>query len=453
MTTSIRIGRIVDGKKHNKEMINLDMSTNMAYPSQYFAVNPQKPIVRVVSKTPDIQLNTMNGALFGSAEVQPFVVVAFMHRALSKWKKVEISTEWISHRLTISTVGGCAVTDLYTAQELTVDNDISVETLEGQHCTNDNFYLYWACAASRIHASESSKAEEYKSNILTKITTRGGDEIFAGSKIPQMAMGRWNATVNDPNYLILISMIDMYLNRHPSHECAALRVATIPTRLHGFSTYQDLRHLTELLSVKLDMALRFIYSDKIGKEVDQLIKTGEEVEDRFSYTPYLVKMGCIQSSPYSSNNNQYFSCWVHAIGCMMGNSRSCNAKKLDKVSPLTIFHHAAVVAYYMKDGDDPTVQFVDESGTDKYDAREGQGEFSPTIDQTTVAGNIATDLLEREQRYTSKHSMRDPLNILALYYLLDGWPSIATTWAKTSLKGIKEPRAGTWGHYWKNLIF
>lgn len=446
------IGRVVDGKVTAMEIIDLDAAKNTAYPSEYFTQNPHKPVVRVVDRGANTMTGTMNAALFGTRDVQPSVVVAFMHQALKKWKTVEITSEWKSHGLTISPVGESAVTDLYTVKPVQPIVGIEVDTMDMTQTNQDNFYLYWACSASRIHASEMSKAEEYKSNILTKMIARGNETIFSGFQAPLMAMGRWNTTINDPNYLTLISMIDMYLNRHPGHECAALRVATIPTRLHGFSAYQDLHHITELLSVKLDVALRFIYADAVGKEVTQLIKSGEEVENRFSYTPYLVKMNCIQSSPYSSNNNQHFSCWVHTIGCMMGNSRSCNAKKLDKVSPLTLFHHAAVVAYYMKDGAQPSTQFTRMHADDKYIKRNDNGEFTDTLDLTTPPA-LSPNLLKVEQEYVKTHTMRDPLNVIALYYILGGWPAIPTAWAKAALKGLKNPRQGSWGEYWKNLSF
>lgn len=48
-------------------------------------------------------------------------------------------------------------------------------------------------------------------------------------------------------------------------------------------------------------------------------------------TYYMARMGLLTKSPYSAASNPNFSCWVHTIGCLLGNFRSQNATALPNI--------------------------------------------------------------------------------------------------------------------------
>ena len=65
-------------------------------------------------------------------------------------------------------------------------------------------------------------------------------DVMKSAIVPNYVM---NLIVTDRDYLLLICMLDMFLNKAKSHPMAKLKVITIVCRYYGFASYMDLAYL------------------------------------------------------------------------------------------------------------------------------------------------------------------------------------------------------------------
>lgn len=117
------------------------------------------------------------------------------------------------------------------------------------------------------------------------------------------------------HYMRMAAVLDMFLSRFPEHIYSKVRFFTVSTRYRDCAALGDLRFVTKILGLSLQELAQWIWCPEIADDIERILKPGEEIDNRASYTPYLASMRLSNKSPYSATVNCSFNLFVLAIGC------------------------------------------------------------------------------------------------------------------------------------------
>nr|UUB88389.1 nucleoprotein [Yata virus] len=154
-----------------------------------------------------------------------------------------------------------------------------------------------------------------------------------------------NIWVGNTDYCKLIAGIDMYFNRFKKSDFAYLRFGTIPSRFKDCASLLSIGHVCNLTGMTLEEYLGWIFVATVGREIESMMKEGNEVDQPFSYMPYMMEMGLSMKSPYSSAASPGVYTLAHIIGTLLFSERSKNARMVSENNLSNIRINAEIVAY------------------------------------------------------------------------------------------------------------
>lgn len=93
---------------------------------------------------------------------------------------------------------------------------------------------------------------------------------------------------------------------------------------------------------------QWIWSDKIANQFSAVLKTGEELENEYSYATCAIDFYLTVKSPYGNGVNPDLYLWIHTIGVSMQEQRSINARVVGNPDRSAAFANAMVVAFVMQ---------------------------------------------------------------------------------------------------------
>ncbi|QBQ65042.1 NP [Xinjiang tick rhabdovirus] len=126
-------------------------------------------------------------------------------------------------------------------------------------------------------------------------------------------------------YLKIIAALDMFFWKFQTHEFSSCRIATLSSRYKGCSALTSLGFIASKMGLTTRLLSLYILTRPVAKELAQIAKEGESLEDVDGYFPYQVDMGLTNKSPYSLNANPTLYLWIHTIGSVLNLQRSLMA--------------------------------------------------------------------------------------------------------------------------------
>lgn len=105
----------------------------------------------------------------------------------------------------------------------------------------------------------------------------------------------------------------MFLVRFPSHELSEVRIGTVTSRHKDCSVLQSLQYIKKIFTMTFPQLSLWLWSRSLCTEFKSVFKTGEEINKRDSYMPYLMELQLSAKSPYSTVVNPN----IHFFLCML----------------------------------------------------------------------------------------------------------------------------------------
>nr|CDP93502.1 Bm14386 [Brugia malayi] len=187
----------------------------------------------------------------------------------------------------------------------------------------------------------------YKAELVRRIGEVFKMEPFnLDSTAGVMNVPHW---IQDQDYCILVSAVDMFFRKFPNHKFEKYRACTLGTFLKDCVVITSLNQAAQCLSIEPAVLLQYVFSKDIADDVRRLIGGGphEEKNVDHSYFQYMREMNLIPRSPYSASINPNLFTWCQFIGVLMGKRRSVHARLLDCFSPSMLLVYASYVVYYI----------------------------------------------------------------------------------------------------------
>lgn len=324
--------------------INLDDGQETTYASAFFAANPNRaPPVRIPLSPPGETIELMIGAILGVGQNALDIGIALRYIWLCFERiKVRLEQNWVSHGVNIG-VAGAEVTPRNLLFH--VAGDPGVEYVVANPGTPGQWVRALLMVLSPIRLNP-----QLRRDYLDTLTTRYKSVIeeFAGTRVSE-APGTFalqhTAWVQNVNFLRLASALDMFLYNYREHEFAKLRYATVTTRFRDCAGVGDLRYILEAQSLTMMEFSQWVWTASIADDLERVLKPGEEIDKKDSYTPYIASMRLCVKSPYSATANPNLHIFVHAVGCAGMRTRSINARMVGDVNLTDTVANAAVLAY------------------------------------------------------------------------------------------------------------
>ncbi|EAT38605.1 AAEL009525-PA [Aedes aegypti] len=269
------------------------------------------------------------------------------HRASYMWLCFEHITgrldgEWRSHGVLIGEAGGEV-----TPRNLVhyVEGEDGAQYAAGNPGNRSQWLRALALILSPIRLNTQLRRE-----YLDALTVRykATIEEFAGMRVndsPGTFALQHSAWTQNTTYLRLAASLDMFLSKFRDHEHSKLRFATVTTRFRDCAGVGDLRFILKILGLTLIEFSKWIWTASLADDIERILRPGEEIDQRDSYTPYVASMRLCTKSPYSATANPNLHIFVHSIGCANLRVRSINARMVGDVNLADTIANAAVVNY------------------------------------------------------------------------------------------------------------
>ncbi|KAM7309621.1 putative nucleoprotein [Ixodes scapularis] len=156
------------------------------------------------------------------------------------------------------------------------------------------------------------------------------------------AYAAWGA---DPAYTGMIAAIDMFLCRFPTNKFAAARAGTMPSRYKDCSVFTSLGQILSLTGLGITELFRWMFLEGVADEAEALMNPSDEMDEEFSYAPYLSDLNLVPRSPYSAVANPMLHQWLHTVGSLLLAERSLNARHLSDSSFQQILANATMLSF------------------------------------------------------------------------------------------------------------
>jgi Rhabdovirus nucleocapsid protein len=80
---------------------------------------------------------------------------------------------------------------------------------------------------------------------------------------------------------------------------------------------------------------QWMYVGGVANDFERLMKDDEEVDQEYSYMPYLSDMGLSKRSPYSCTINAELHTWANMVCALNGLVRAINARRIGEKTSTT----------------------------------------------------------------------------------------------------------------------
>nr|UJG27968.1 putative N protein [Aksy-Durug Melophagus sigmavirus] len=331
-----------------KEVISIQrppITGALQYPSDWFDKNRSKPPCKVPNYNhltfQDIQVRAV--AVLRQTEPNPMYLIQFLFNAFQTIKD-ESATAWKSYHIEIG-VGELTPLSLLEISREDLDPTSGGQPIEVVPTTVTKYLLGVIVGLYRLHNAHDlikSTVAERIEKIIGLWIPPGFQPIPLNQDSPRFML----VLHSNLNFTRLICALDMFLHRFPNNEFAKLRVGTIVTRYAGCSILSDLIYFSDLFGKELDDMAEWAFHNGLHKEYKQIFKTQtEEMNEIYSYFPYMMGMGLSEKSPYSASSNPHLHFLIHCVGIMLGMPRSINSQLVGTIPVPHIFANAALIFF------------------------------------------------------------------------------------------------------------
>lgn len=316
------------------------------YVSAYFERNPDKPRIRTLNGTnrisPAIRQTVKAQLLAGN--LHPTVATAFLAQEFIAVPAL-LTEAWSSFGVVISEANrNISIADLCTIE----GGETMDHLVAGDDMTDDEIlkHIIIICSIYRLLGITNN---EYRGKIVQSVN----DVMRANSLLPVelgQALGLNRSWMAYTPLKKMIAIVDMFLNRFPSHVYAAARFGTIVSRLRDCGVLSEIMFLRKTLNVKIEDILPFLWTEQVARQFNNIVREGEELDNSYSYGMYASDLELVQRSPYSVGMNPELHFWIHVIGCCLLKPRSINARLLEDTTIPGTLQNAMVTAYALGQG-------------------------------------------------------------------------------------------------------
>lgn len=80
----------------------------------------------------------------------------------------------------------------------------------------------------------------------------------------------------------------MYVHKFPGYKYSIARFGTIASRLRDCTTLTEVHYIHETLCIKFKELGKWIWHDKLARQLLGILKRDEETENEFSYLLYMM---------------------------------------------------------------------------------------------------------------------------------------------------------------------
>uniref|UniRef100_T1KUS4 Rhabdovirus nucleocapsid domain-containing protein n=1 Tax=Tetranychus urticae TaxID=32264 RepID=T1KUS4_TETUR len=300
------------------------------YPIEYFekiSLPSAKPPVSLPYK--NVPLDTLRPVVVKSIKDG---TISCDLAALFLWKygerlKATVNEKWESFGVTICEPGEVRLSSIidvhFGAQEILS----SIET-DGMVSSNDDNWI--ASFLTSIYRINCAKNENYRlelsktaSNIMVKNFGKGS---YASLDFLNVTYRHW---IGNTNYIKIIAAYDMFLFKTNIKKYQFLRWGTISSRYRECSVLSTLIDISnECGFTNLSDLRKWVFVDSIERDLNRVLKDGQEIDKLDSYTPYLHDLRLSSQSPYSCSYNPVLYEFLSTMGVYMGRKGSMNVKML-----------------------------------------------------------------------------------------------------------------------------
>ncbi|ASM90771.1 nucleoprotein [Holmes Jungle virus] len=406
------------------------------YPREFFEKNPgQKPLVNVPHK--DIDLANIRN-IIKSGILQGGLVISYVLRFIYLIGKAigdELDDNWQSFNVIIGGKGD-KITP-WSLVEIKEEDSRRVDANVDQTATADDdkwmlMYILFVYRHARAQVSN------YKKTLFEKFQTQISpllpNKITLTSPPPL-----YNSWLSNKNYCKMIAAIDMFFCHFPQHQDSNLRFGTITSRFRDCAALTSLEHFRETVGFKGDEMFGWIFVGSLEEECHVLMKSGQELDQPGSYSPYLVDFGLSLKSPYSASTCPGMYTYCHLVGSLLTSTRSQNAKMISDKNLVNIRTNALLVAYVFSENIECKVYFTDnqeflQAGLD------GQDQLTEIPDDDGVSSSLSM----QDDMPKSKDPIEWFMYLKSLKFQI---PNIIKDFGKTEASKMSQCRVGSIGKH------
>ncbi|UHK03245.1 MAG: nucleocapsid protein [Hangzhou rhabdovirus 4] len=327
--------------KHTNEPIpslRVTEGKSTVYPSTVLKMKKPSLTVDKIKEDFDI-ISMVRGALHQT--IPPAMINRFLYDYLKDYKETLVQS-WSSYDHPIGKTGDLispwnVVTVVESQKMLDVGE---MRSNEDEKITPLQMATLF-CGVYRISYSNSKQTSSLSSTLSGLI---GNVTINVDSFVLN------NANLSkDVNFRKIMAAIDMFLYMFPESELGQLRWGTIPSRYRNCAGIRALHTFPSWLGLEvIEESMTWIFYACPGRQAGVMIKDLDDVGEMsndYSYFPYHVDLAATIKTPYSASVNKELMFLIQAVGCLLGKSRSMNARKLDENGTAQLLANAIIIAY------------------------------------------------------------------------------------------------------------
>ncbi|AMK09266.1 nucleocapsid protein [Ceratitis capitata sigmavirus] len=408
------------------------------FPIDWFDTTRDKPILNIqIFKECDLDKARqyadafLKGTIHGTIPVTTYLYYLFLTA------KETLTRDWTSYRMNLKASEQVTPLSLLTVNKEEVDQTplTNPTTLDNN---SDKSILLALVGIYRLHTTHPALVDIVtdRINLLIQQATPS-DKVQYSVDLAKTNSGYLSG--ND-SVEILLSALDMFADKFPANKYSQARIGTIILRYAGCSALLDLTYMTKMIACDgvLDV-LQWVFLPRVGQELDAMLsKEDSEITKEDSYFPYLLGLRLSSKSPYAASSAPQLHHLVHAVGSLMGLSRSINALLIDPGTPNMVANNAALIFLANKRLSGLKVVYMNE---DDAKVNQTQQEKASQTRQQNISEEDA--LSSRDLDDEQPKTPRDWFN----WYCDKDWKFTKKEYLeiRDAVMSIKNPRSGTVG--------
>lgn len=411
--------------------ICLSQNVPVTYPSDWFAKNPGlKPILTL--PCPRVTLDEARVAAYAGLVTRGTTVkIAKMYLAELMLSMPQVlDQQWASFNRLIGNAGeAVTIGDICPIQ---YGNDIW-EPVVMQHvptADDDKWMIIFLCGIYRVFSTSNLVHRNKIIGHIDQMLIQNGRQ--AGFYPPNVIYHE--SFMQDKQFRKLMARIDMFYVQFPEAPHSQARIGTVPARFHDCGVLNDLAYVTKIMDVTYMKFTKWLWAKSAALDMLRVSKIGEEINVVESYMPYMMELGLSNRSPYSITANASLHYFIHVIGCVMGMTRSMNARLVGQIPMGALNINGLMAGFAMC-----SVAMVKPHFADK-------GVIPDTV-------QVIIEADEEGEEGVDSDPLPDDLNPYKWYgYLLTHKRQLsnkAKLYLSPQLKSLNAPREGSIGHYLK----
>ncbi|AJN08910.1 N protein [Ekpoma virus 1] len=331
------------------------------YTSEFFeSNNHQKPSVKFPQLDQTFQqIRCLVKGGLRSSDLKIQHAMHFLRHYLESIKN-ELKSDWVSHGVEIG-VSGNEITPLTLIKVELAPAQLQDGVQANDATEADDMWM--AMTILGIFRIGRTSNAQYRATLMARLNTQ--IKCLNQDAIPLVDdVNLMGSFINNPMYVKVVAVVDMYFNMFREDERSILRFGTLGSRYQDCSSLMSISHLTSLTGLPLETVLDWIFVESIGREMLAMLKEGQELDNPNSYTPYMMPLGLSTKSPYSASYAPGTYTLIHIIGSIMHSTRSYHARMVSDSNIANIKINALVMAYVLSNKGSLRKVFVKEEYKD-----------------------------------------------------------------------------------------